>query len=94
VVAGEVKDLALETARATERIRRVVDTVRGDVGATGAALAVIQQVIGEVVDAQDTITSAVAEQTAATAQAREAMRGASREAARMAGELQRIAVPG
>jgi methyl-accepting chemotaxis protein-like sensor len=94
VVAGEVKDLALETARATERIRRVVETVRGDVGATGAALAVIHQVIGEVVDAQDTITSAVAEQTAATAQAREAMRGASREAARMAGELQRIAVPG
>jgi methyl-accepting chemotaxis protein len=92
VVAGEVKDLALETAKATERIRRVVDTVRGDVSATGAALATIQRVIGEVVDAQDTIASAVEEQTAATAQAQEAISGASREAARMAGELQQIAV--
>jgi hypothetical protein len=92
VVAGEVKDLALETAKATERIRRVVDTVRGDVGATGAALATIQQVIGEVVAAQDTIASAVEEQTAATAQAQEAISGASREAARMARELQQIAV--
>jgi methyl-accepting chemotaxis protein len=92
VVAGEVKDLALETAKATERIRKVVDTVRGDVSATGAALATIQQVIGEVVDAQDTIASAVEEQTAATAQAQEAISGASREAARMARELQQIAV--
>jgi hypothetical protein len=93
VVAGEVKDLALETAKATERIRRVVDTVRGDVGATGAALAVIQQVIGEVVDAQNTIASVVQEQTSATAQAQDAMCGASREAARMAAELQQITVP-
>jgi len=93
VVAGEVKDLATETAKATERIRRVVDTVRGDVAATGAALATIQQVIGEVVDAQDTIASAVEEQTAATAQAQEAISGASREAALMAHELQQIAVP-
>ena len=38
VVAGEVKDLAGETAKATERIRRVVDAVRGDVEAAGAAL--------------------------------------------------------
>ena len=36
VVAGEVKDLAGETAKATERIRRVVDTVRVDVEAAGA----------------------------------------------------------
>ncbi len=91
VVAGEVEDLALETAKATERIRRVVDTVRGDVSATGAALATIQLVIGEVVDAQDTIASAVEEQTAATAQAQEAISGASRETARMARELQQIA---
>jgi methyl-accepting chemotaxis protein len=93
VVAGEVKDLALETARATGRIRQVVDAVRGDVGATGAALATIRQVIGEVVAAQDTIASAVEEQTAAAAEAQQAISGASREAARMARELQQIAVP-
>jgi hypothetical protein len=92
VVAGEVKELASETARATERIRRVVDTVRADVDATGAALTSIAQVIQGVVDAQDTIATAVEEQTAATAQAQEAITGASREAAAMARELQGLAV--
>jgi methyl-accepting chemotaxis protein len=93
VVAGEVKDLALETARATERIRRVVDAVRSDVGATGAALDTIREVIVGVVDAQETIASAVEEQTAATAEAEAAMSGAAREAGRMAADLQRIAPP-
>ena len=43
VVAGEVKDLAGETAKATERIRRVVDTVRGDVEAAATALVGVRQ---------------------------------------------------
>ena len=93
VVAGEVKDLALETARATERIRRVVETVRADVDETGAALGTIREVIVGVVDAQDTIATAVEEQTAATAKAQSAMSGAAREAARMAADLRQIAPP-
>jgi hypothetical protein len=43
-----------------------------------------------VVDAQGTIAAAVEEQSVATAQAREAIAGASREAASMAADLQRI----
>ena len=87
VVAGEVKDLAGETAKATERIRRVVDAVRGDVEAAGTALSKVQEVI---VEAQSTIATAVEEQSASTAQAREAIVGASREATRMTADLQRI----
>jgi methyl-accepting chemotaxis protein len=90
VVAGEVKDLALETARATERIRRVVDSVRDDVGAAGAALESVQTIIQGVVENQTTIAAAVQEQTASTAQAQEAISGASREATQMAGDLQGI----
>ena len=90
VVAGEVKDLAGETAKATERIRRVVDAVRGDVEAAGAALSKVQEVIEGVVEAQSTIATAVEEQRASTAQAQEAIVGASREATRMAADLQRI----
>jgi uncharacterized protein YoxC len=90
VVAGEVKDLAGETAKATERIRRVVDAVRGDVEAAGTALSKVQEVIEGVVEAQSTIATAVEEQRASTAQAQEAIVGASREATRMAADLQRI----
>jgi methyl-accepting chemotaxis protein len=92
VVAGEVKDLALETAQATERIRGVVTSVRDDVGATGAALDAIQSVIQGVVDAQTTIASAVEEQSASTAQAQDALCGAAREAAQMARDLHQVAV--
>jgi methyl-accepting chemotaxis protein len=94
VVAGEVKDLASETAEATERIRRVVDAVRGDVEAAATALESVQQVIEGVVEAQATIATAVEEQNASTAQAQEAIVGASREAARMAEDLQRIVSEG
>jgi hypothetical protein len=90
VVAGEVKDLAGETAKATERIRRVVDAVRGDVEAAGAALTKVQEVIEGVVEAQATIATAVEEQSASTAQAQEAIAGASREATQMATDLKRI----
>jgi hypothetical protein len=90
VVADEVKDLATETAEATARIRRVVDAVRGDVGAAGQALSGVQAIISGVVEAQGTIAAAVEEQSASTAQAQEAITGASREAAAMAAELRRI----
>jgi uncharacterized protein YoxC len=90
VVAGEVKDLASETARATERIRGVVEAVRGDVGAAVEALNGVREIIEGVVEAQGTIAAAVEEQSASTAQAQEAVTGASREAAAMAAELRRI----
>jgi hypothetical protein len=90
VVADEVKDLAGETAKATQRIRRVVDAVRGDVDAAGTALGSVQEVIQGVVEAQTTIAAAVEEQSASTAQAQEAIVGAAREATLMAADLQRI----
>ena len=90
VVAGEVKDLALETAQATERIRTVVDAVRHEVDTAGTALGSVEDIIRGVVDAQSTIAAAVEEQSAATAQAQEAIAGASQEAACMAADLRRI----
>ena len=94
VVAGEVKDLALETARATEWIRSVVDAVRQEVQTAGTALGSVEDVMRGVVDAQGTIAAAVEEQSAATAQAQEAIAGASREAACMAADLQQIVAGG
>jgi len=64
--------------------------VRGDVGAAGEALTGVRAIIEGVVEAQGTIAAAVEEQSASTAPALEAIRGASREAAAMAAELRRI----
>ncbi|GGL09005.1 methyl-accepting chemotaxis protein [Mangrovihabitans endophyticus] len=68
VVAGEVKDLAQETARATEDISRRVETIQGDTSGAIEAIASISQVIETISDYQTTIASAVEEQTATTAE--------------------------
>ena len=56
----------------------------------GTALDKVQEIIAGVVEAQATIATAVEEQSTSTAQAQEAIVGASREATRMAADLQRI----
>ncbi len=91
VVAGEVKELALETARATERIRSVVDVVLADVATTGTELAGLQELVADVVDSQATIAAAVEEQSASTAAAESAMGAAVTEAAAMSRDLEAIA---
>ncbi|GAA4304750.1 hypothetical protein GCM10023162_07580 [Klenkia terrae] len=66
VVANEVKELAQETARATEDIARRVETIQADTGGAVAAIGRIGTVIGQINDYQLTIASAVEEQTATT----------------------------
>ena len=66
VVAGEVKELAQETARATEDIARRVDAIQADTMGAVAAIGQISQIIASINDYQLTIASAVEEQTATT----------------------------
>jgi methyl-accepting chemotaxis protein len=66
VVANEVKELAQETARATEDIARRVEAIQGDTSKAIAAIGGISEVIGSINDYQLTIASAVEEQTATT----------------------------
>ncbi|WP_066587018.1 methyl-accepting chemotaxis protein [Cellulomonas timonensis] len=66
VVAGEVKELASETARATEDIARRVEAIQVDTSTAVGAIAEIAQVIATINDFQLTIASAVEEQTATT----------------------------
>ncbi|MEU4163140.1 methyl-accepting chemotaxis protein [Actinoplanes sp. NPDC026670] len=68
VVAGEVKELAQETARATEDIIRRVDAIQTGTTSAVAAIGEIAAVIQRVSDYQTTIASAVEEQTATTAE--------------------------
>jgi methyl-accepting chemotaxis protein len=66
VVANEVKELAQETARATEDIARRVEAIQGDTTKAITAIGGISEVIGSINDFQLTIASAVEEQTATT----------------------------
>ncbi len=66
VVASEVKDLAQETARATEDVARRIDSIQQDTAGAVAAIAQIASVVKEINDFQMTIASAVEEQTATT----------------------------
>jgi methyl-accepting chemotaxis protein len=66
VVANEVKELAQETARATEDISGRVDAIQTDTASAVAAIGEIGQIIAQINDYQLTIASAVEEQTATT----------------------------
>ncbi|MFI5895041.1 methyl-accepting chemotaxis protein [Actinoplanes sp. NPDC051513] len=83
VVASEVKDLAQETARATEDISRRVQAIQADTSGAVAAIEEISIVIERISEFQTTIASAVEEQTATTAE----MNRSVSEAAGGAGEI-------
>ncbi len=66
VVANEVKELAKETARATEEIGRKIDAIQSDTRGAVDAILQIGSIINQINDFQGTIASAVEEQTATT----------------------------
>ncbi|RZU54430.1 methyl-accepting chemotaxis protein [Krasilnikovia cinnamomea] len=68
VVAGEVKDLAQETARATQDIGQRVAAIQEDTAGAVAAIAEISEIIGRISEFQTTIASAVEEQTVTTSE--------------------------
>ena len=66
VVANEVKELAKETARATEDISQKVEAIQSDTKGSVAAIGQIESVIRQISEIQTTIASAVEEQSATT----------------------------
>jgi methyl-accepting chemotaxis protein len=68
VVANEVKELAQETAKATEDIAKRVLAIQGDTTAAVAAIEEISSIVAQISDRQTTIASAVEEQTATTSE--------------------------
>ncbi|RLK54922.1 methyl-accepting chemotaxis protein [Actinokineospora cianjurensis] len=89
VVANEVKDLAQETAKATEDISRRVEMIQADTANAVNAIDEISEIIGRINDFQLTIASAVEEQTATTTEMNrnvgEASAGVSEIAANIGG---------
>ncbi len=66
VVANEVKELAKETAKATEDISRKIEAIQNDTKGAVTAIGEIGAVIRQINDIQTTIASAVEQQSATT----------------------------
>ena len=66
VVANEVKELAKETAKATEDISQKIEAIQGDTSSAVDAIRQIAETINQINDISNTIASAVEEQTATT----------------------------
>ncbi|UQX88532.1 methyl-accepting chemotaxis protein [Jatrophihabitans telluris] len=66
VVASEVKDLAQETAKATEEISSRVEKIQGDTTAAVEAIGRVFEIIENINEYQTTIAAAVEEQAATT----------------------------
>jgi methyl-accepting chemotaxis protein len=68
VVANEVKELAKETAKATEDIGQKIEAIQADTKGVVSSITQISTIINQINDIQNTIASAVEEQTATTAE--------------------------
>jgi methyl-accepting chemotaxis protein len=66
VVANEVKELAKETAKATEDIGRKIEAIQADTKASVVSITNISNIIKEINETQNTIASAIEEQSATT----------------------------
>jgi methyl-accepting chemotaxis protein len=66
VVANEVKELAKQTARATEDIGHKIDAIQGDTKGAVRAIEEIGTIINQINDISNSIASAVEEQTVTT----------------------------
>ncbi len=91
VVANEVKDLARETARATEEIGLKIDAIQADTGEAVRAIREIGEVIGKIHGIQTTIAGAVEEQTATTNEMSRNVSEAARGAQEIAHNIQGVA---
>ncbi|MGY1839283.1 MULTISPECIES: methyl-accepting chemotaxis protein [unclassified Modestobacter] len=83
VVATEVKELARQTATATEEVARRIEAIQADAAGAVDAIGEIGSVVGRISDHQTVIAGAVEEQTATTQE----MARSVTEAAGGAGEI-------
>ena len=91
VVANEVKELAKETARATEEIGQKIDAIQTDTRAAVSAIAQVSEIINQVNDISSTIASAVEEQTATTNEIGRNVGDAARGTTEIAQNIGRVA---
>jgi methyl-accepting chemotaxis protein len=91
VVANEVKELAKQTATATEDISRKIEAIQSDAKSAVTAIGSISSVIGQVNDISGTIATAVEEQSATTSEMSRNVTEAARGSGEVAQNIQGVA---
>jgi methyl-accepting chemotaxis protein len=91
VVANEVKELAKETARATEDIGQRIEKIQADTRGAVDAIAQISNIIGQISDLQNAIAGAVEEQTATTNEISRNVADAARGSGEIASSISNVA---
>ncbi len=91
VVPNEVKELAKETANATEEISQKIEAIQADTQGAIEAISQISLVIDQINDISNTIASAVEEQTATTNEISRNVAEASKGTAEIAQNITSVA---
>lgn len=91
VVAGEVKELAKQTAQATQEIGQKIGAIQSDATASVQAIERISDVIHDIDALQASIAAAVEEQTATTEEIARHMADASRRSEGIASTIGTVA---
>ncbi len=91
VVADEVKELAKGTASATGEIGKRIEAIQADTRSAVEAIAEIGNIINRIHDIQNTIATAVEEQTATTNEIGRSVAEAAKGSAEIAGSISGVA---
>ena len=91
VVANEVKELAKETAKATEDISQKIETIQADTRGAVQAIGEISNIIDQINDYQSSIASAVEQQTATTNEISRSVNEAASTSEEIAGNISKVA---
>jgi methyl-accepting chemotaxis protein len=91
VVANEVKELAKETAAATEDIARKIEAIQASTGEATSAITRIGEIVGQINDIQTTIAAAVEQQSATTDEIARSVTEAAAGATSIAADVTEVA---
>lgn len=91
VVANEVKNLATQTAKATDEIGSQIGSIRSETEGAVEAIRVITETIKEVNSISETISSAVAQQSEATREISQSVQSSVRHMGDVSGQMNDVA---
>jgi methyl-accepting chemotaxis protein len=91
VVANEVKELASETAKATQQIGERIETIQADASSAVDAITQVGEVIDRINEIQTTIAAAVEQQTATTNDISRSVTEAAAGSHGIAGDISEVA---